>query len=194
MERVITLSLLKIVHYGHPVLRTPAEEITKVSSKIQKLANDMFDTMYANNGLGLAAPQVGEGKRIFVIDISTDEKPAPQLVFINPVIIKKEGAMVSWEGCLSFPNVFIDVKRYAQITVRAKDLKGKTFMMTPEPESLLCRAIQHEMDHLNGILFVDHVMDRFGTEGQLKENGLPPIDPSKILEEPDIDDILQCSI
>lgn len=188
------MSILKIVNYGDPVLRQPTEEVHKVSSKIQRLIDDMFDTMYASSGVGLAAPQVGVAKRLFVLDCSTDEKPLPKMVFINPVIVKKEGAMISWEGCLSFPNVFIDVKRYASITVRAKDVKGKTFSITPEPESLLCRAIQHELDHLNGILFIDHVIDRFGTEAALKENGLPAIDPTKILSEPDLDQILNCSI
>lgn len=187
------MAVLKIVRYGEPVLRDPAKEVTKVSAKIQSLVADMFDTMYAANGVGLAAPQIGESKRIFVLDCSTDEQPMPQMVFINPVIIKKEGAMVSWEGCLSFPNVYVDVKRYAKITVRAKDAKGRTFTLSPEPESLLCRAIQHEMDHLNGILFVDHVIDRFGTDKLLLENGLPTIDPQKIIAEPEIDQILQCS-
>jgi peptide deformylase len=188
------MSILKIVRYGDPVLRTPAKEVPKVSAKIQKLIDDMFDTMYENIGVGLAAPQVGESKRIFVLDVSTDDQPMPQMVFINPVIIKKEGAIISWEGCLSFPNVLIDVKRYKSITVRAKDAKGRSFTVTPEPGSLLCRAIQHELDHLNGILFVDHVVDRYGTEALLKENNLPAIDPAKILSEPDIDEILQCSL
>lgn len=187
------MSILKIVTYGDPVLRTPAKEVVKVSAKIQKLVDDMFDTMYAANGVGLAAPQVGESKRIFVLDCTTDDNPMPPMVFINPIIIKKEGAMISWEGCLSFPDVYIDVKRYAKIVVRAKDEKGRTFTMSPEPETLLSRAIQHEMDHLNGILFVDHVVDRFGTEAILNEKGLPTIDPNKILSEPDLDQILQCS-
>lgn len=188
------MAVLKIVRYGEPVLRTPAKEVPKVSAKIQKLIEDMFDTMYASNGVGLAAPQIGESKRIFVLDCTTEDKPMPKMVFINPVIVKKEGAMLSWEGCLSFPNVFIDVKRYASITVRAKDMKGRTFTMTPEPESLLCRAIQHELDHLNGILFIDHVVDRFGADALLMENGLPTIDPSKILVEADLDEILRCAL
>ncbi len=187
------MAILTIVTYGESVLREPAKEVPKVSAKIQKLVQDMFDTMYASNGVGLAAPQIGVSKRVFVVDCSPEGKQMPPLVFINPVIVKKEGAMVSWEGCLSFPNVFIDVKRYAQITVRAKDAKGRSFTLTPEPESLLCRAIQHELDHLNGILFIDHVLNRFGTDELLKAQALPPIDPDKILSEPDIDQILQCS-
>ena len=186
------MSVLKIVAYGEEVLRQDTEKVVKVSAKIQKLVNDMFDTMYAYNGVGLAAPQVGVLKKIFVLDCTTEETPLPQMVFINPVIIKKEGAIVSREGCLSFPGVYTDVKRYKDITVRYMDMKGKTQNMTAEGGSLLCRAIQHEMDHLNGILFVDHVMDRFGTDAQLQEAKLPPIDPDKILEEPDLDEVLMC--
>jgi peptide deformylase len=184
------MAVLKIVTYGDPVLREPAEKILKVSAKIQKLISDMFDTMYANNGVGLAAPQVGVSKRLFVLDCSTDEKQLLQMVFINPVIVRKQGAIVSKEGCLSFPDVYTEVKRYETVTVRYMDAKGKTLEMTPPPGSLLSRAIQHELDHLNGVLFVDHVMDRFTTDAQLKEKSLPPIDPDKILAEPELDQVL----
>ena len=111
----------------------------------------------------------------------------PQMVFINPVIIKKKGAIISKEGCLSFPEVYTEVKRYETVTVRYMDLKGKTKEMEVEDGTLLCRAIQHELDHLDGILFVDHVIDRFGTEALLVENELPPIDPEKIINEPELD-------
>lgn len=171
------------------MLRKPAEKVHKVSAKVQTLVQDMFDTMYANNGVGLAAPQIGESKRIFVLDVSPDGSNLPPMAFINPVIIKKSGAMVSWEGCLSFPNVFIDVKRYKTITVKYQDLTGKTKVMEASGD-LLCRAIQHELDHLDGILFVDHVIDRFGTDKLLSENGLPAIDPDKIMLEPDLDQVL----
>lgn len=183
------MAVLKVLNYGDPVLRQPTEKVAKVSAKIQKLVSDMFDTMYAQNGCGLAASQVGELKRIFVLDCATDEHPLPKMVFINPVIIKKAGAFISREGCLSFPGVYIDVKRYSQITVRYMDMKGKTQTMdaSTEANSLLCKAIQHEMDHLNGILFVDHVIDRFSTDQLLAENHLPPIEPDKIIEEPDLD-------
>jgi peptide deformylase len=180
------MSILKIVKYGDPVLRKPTEEVHKVSSKIQKLVDDMFDTMYAENGVGLAAPQVAVSKRIFVLDCATKENPMPQMVFINPAIIKKSGAYLSREGCLSFPGVWIPVKRYKEITVKAKDAKGRPFVMTPDPGSLLAVAIQHELDHLNGILFIDHVIDRFGTDEILKQNELPPIDPDKIMDEPEL--------
>ncbi|HEY9746272.1 MAG TPA: peptide deformylase [Oculatellaceae cyanobacterium] len=183
------MAVLKVLNYGDPLLRQPTEKVTKVSAKIQRLVADMFDTMYAQNGAGLAAPQIGELKRIFVLDCSTEEQPLPQMTFINPVIVKKSGAFISREGCLSFPGVYIDVKRYSNITVRYMDLKGKTQLMTvtAEQNSLLCKAIQHEMDHLNGILFIDRVLDRFSTDQLLAENHLPPIEPEKILNEPELD-------
>lgn len=184
------MSILKVLNYGDPVLRQPTEKVTKVSAKIQKLVNDLFDTMYEYSGVGLAAPQVGVLKRIFVLDCSTDEDAMPQMVFINPVIVRKNGAMISREGCLSFPGVYTDVKRYETITVRYMDMKGKTKEMTVEEGTLLCRAIQHELDHLNGVLFVDHVVDRFSTDQLLKEHELPPIEADKILVEPDLDEAL----
>ena len=177
------MTILQIKKYGDPVLRQKAEPVIKVTPKIQRLVEDMFETMYASLGVGLAAPQVGESLRIFTLNCTTDEQRLPEMVFINPVITKKEEAMVSWEGCLSFPNVFIDVKRYAKITVKAQDAKGRLFTITPEPKSLLCRAIQHELDHLDGILLVDHVIDRYGADAALKMENLPLIDPSKIIED-----------
>jgi peptide deformylase len=181
------MAILKVLTYGDAKLRQKAKEVTKVSAKIQKLVADMFDTMYAYNGCGLAAPQVGELYRIFVLDCSTDDEPMPQMVFINPVIVRKEGAIVSREGCLSFPDVFTEVKRYKTVTVRFMDLKGKRREMTVEEGTLLCRAIQHELDHLDGVLFVDHVIDRFSTDNELKAKNLPPIEPEKIKDEPELD-------
>jgi len=184
------VAVLKVVEYGDDVLRQPTEKVHKVSAKIQKLVSDMFDTMYAYNGVGLAAPQVGVLKKIFVLDCTTDDNPLPQMVFINPVIVKRNGAMVSREGCLSFPGVYTDVKRYESVTVRYMDMDGKRKEMTVEGGGLLSRAIQHEFDHLEGVLFVDHVIDRFSTDEQLKEHHLPPIESSRILEEPDLDRVL----
>lgn len=185
------MAILKVLKYGDPLLRMEAEKVHKVSAKIQKLIADLFDTMYAHNGVGLAANQVGELKRIFVLDCSTDDEPLPQMVFINPVIIKKQGAIVSKEGCLSFPEVYTEVKRYESVTVRYMDAKGKQREMTVPSGTLLCRAIQHELDHLNGVLFVDHVIDRFTTDAMLAENDLPPIESDKILDEPDLDNALK---
>lgn len=108
------------------------------------------------------------------------------MVFINPVIIKKSGAYLSREGCLSFPGVWVEVKRYREITVKAKDAKGRPFVLTPDPGSLLAVAIQHEFDHLNGILFIDHIINQAEADAMLKENNLPPIDPDKMLDEPDL--------
>lgn len=184
------MAILEIVKYGEPVLRQVAADVPKVTSQVQRLITDMFDTMYASDGIGLAAPQVGQSVRIFTLDCTTDERRLPKMVFINPEIVEKEGAMVSWEGCLSFPNVFIDVKRYAKITVKAKDHKGRPFTITPEPNSLLCRAIQHELDHLNGILFVDHVIDKYGADAMLKMEHLPPIEPDRIIHDSYIDNQL----
>jgi peptide deformylase len=187
------MALLPIVKYGDPVLRKPAEPVHKVSAKIVALVRDMFDTMYANNGVGLAAPQVGVSKRVFVVDCAVDDQPPQQLVFINPRIVRRTGACVSREGCLSFPEVFTDVRRYSEIIVRFMDLKGKTRDMTVPGGTLLCRCIQHELDHLDGVLFVDHVIDRFETEKQLASQHLPPIEVDRLMAEPELDAALSAS-
>jgi peptide deformylase len=140
--------------------------------------------------VGLAAPQVGVLKKIFVLDCSTEDKPLPKMVMINPTIVRKSGAILSREGCLSFPEVFTEVKRYDTVTVRYLDLSGKPREMTVEGGGLLCRAIQHEYDHLEGVLFVDHVMNAPEADALLKEHHLPPIDPVFIKEEPDLDKVL----
>jgi len=177
------MAVLKILKYGDKVLRTKSKEIHKVSSKIQKLIDDMIDTMYAQNGVGLAAPQVGENIRLFIIDVSTDEKVFDPVVFINPKIIKKSGAISSNEGCLSFPDVYTDVRRYSNITVKALDSKGRSFITEAKDGSLLARALQHENDHLDGVLFIDHARNRFETDEALKKKGLNTIDPEFLLEE-----------
>jgi len=184
------MAVLKVLTYGDPLLRKEAEKVHKVSAKIQKLISDMFDTMYAQEGVGLAAPQVGVLKRIFVLDCSTPEAPLPQMVMINPTIVKKSGAICSKEGCLSFPGVYTEVKRYDTITVRYMDAKGNRQELTVEGGGLLCRAIQHELDHLDGVLFVDHVINADEAKNQLREPHLPAIDPQYIKEEPDLDFVL----
>ena len=186
------MSKLNVVKYGHPVLRTPAKRVLKVSAKIQKLVFDMMETMYANNGCGLAAPQVGESLSIFVLDCSSESKKYPVMVFINPKIVKTKGACKSHEGCLSFPEVFVDVKRHAELTIRYQDLKGRPQEMTVnvKDDPLLCRAIQHEMDHLNGILFIDYVIDFYGTDEILRQKGLPPIDKAKQMDTSELDALL----
>jgi len=117
--------------------------------------------LYAKNGVGLAAPQVGENYRIFVIDTSSGDEPLNPMVFINPKIIKKSGAFVSQEGCLSFPDVYTDVRRYSDVMVKALDKQGRSFVIEAHGGSLLAKALQHEFDHLDGILFIDHARNRW---------------------------------
>lgn len=146
--------------------------------------------MYKNNGVGLAAPQVGISLRIFVIDVSTDEEPLNPIVFINPRIIKREGGVISHEGCLSFPEVFINVKRSERVIVKAKDYKNRPFTMDVGNGTLLCRAIQHEFDHLNSVLFIDHTINRFEVNNALQEKQLPLIEEKYLLDEPDLDQLI----
>ena len=147
--------IYKIVLYGDPVLETPTELVTKFDEKLRQLANDMFETMYQAKGIGLAAPQIGIGKRLTVIDVSFKEDPDAKLALVNPQIIKKEGKQTAEEGCLSIPEFRENVTRAAKCTVRAQDLDGSWFEITGE--ELLARAFQHEIDHLDGKLFISHL-------------------------------------
>ena len=185
------MSIKKVVKYGEPSLRQPSKEVHKVSQKIKTLVEDLLDTMYAQNGVGLAAPQIGENYRVFVIDVSTGDEPLNPMVFINPKIIKKSGAVISHEGCLSFPEAFTDVKRYSNVMVKAMDSKGRSFVLQAKDGSLLARAIQHEFDHLDGILFIDHVINRFEAEEVLKKCNLPDIDIEKIIDEPELSEKIE---
>lgn len=181
------MAVRKILTYGTPSLRQPSKEVHKVSKKVKDLIKDMLDTMYAQNGVGLAAPQVGENCRIFVLDVSSGNEPLNPIVFINPKIIKKSGAFISNEGCLSFPEVYADVRRYKNVTVKAMDNHGRSFVMEAQDGSLLTKAIQHELDHLDGILFIDHVRNRFDVEQELKKKNLPPLEPEKLLDEAELE-------
>ena len=184
------MSIKKVVRYGEPSLRQPSKEVHKVSQKIKNLVVDLLDTMYAQNGVGLAAPQIGENYRVFVIDVSTGNEPLNPMVFINPKIIKKSGAIKSNEGCLSFPEAYTDVKRYKNIMVKATNEHGKPFVLEAKDGTLLARAIQHENDHLDGILFIDHCMNRFETEEILKKYNLPDIELDRLIEEKDLEEEL----
>lgn len=184
------MAILKIVQYGNESLRQKSKEISKISKKIKILAENMIDTMYANNGVGLAAPQVGENIRMFVIDVSLDNEPYNPIVFINPKIIKKEGASHEKEGCLSFPNAFVDVRRYSYVKIKALDIHGKPFIIEAKDGSLLSRCIQHEFDHLEGILFIDHSRNIFEAIKVLEENNLPTVQKDKLLEEKEIEELL----
>ena len=181
------MAVKKVLKYGEKTLREPSKEVHKVSRKITDLVQDLLDTMYAQNGVGLAAPQIGVNYRVFVIDVSTDKEPLNPIVFINPKIIKKSGAIVSNEGCLSFPEAYTDVRRYKNVMVKAIDQKGRPFTLEALDGCLLARAIQHEFDHLNGVLFVDHCINRFETENILKKYNLPELDPEKLLDEPELE-------
>ena len=138
-----------------PVCAKKPPDVEEVTDEIRKLINDMAETMYAAPGVGLAAPQIGVLKRIFVIDIAGEDEPSDLRAFINPEIVNKEGKQVWCEGCLSFPGVSEDVERAAVVTVRAMDEDGKEFELTAD--DLLAVAIQHENDHLEGVLMVDHL-------------------------------------
>lgn len=180
------MSIRKVVKYGEESLRQPSKEVHKVSQKIKNLVEDLLDTMYKENGVGLAAPQIGENVRVFVIDVSTDKEPLNPRIFINPKIIKKSGACISHEGCLSFPEAFTDVRRYSNVMIKALDINGRSFVLEAKDGSLLARAIQHEFDHLDGILFIDHSINRFEADEVLKKNNLPPVQVEKLLDEPEL--------
>ena len=144
-----------IVKYGDPVLEKPAEKVTKFDDELRKLLDDMFESMYAAHGVGLAAPQIGISRRIAVIDITFQEDPNAKLVLINPEIIHKEGRHTQPEGCLSLPEFRENVTRPRVATVRAQDAQGNWFEKTGE--DLLARALQHETDHLSGKLYITHI-------------------------------------
>ena len=144
--------ILKIVKYPEPVLSQPGEPVTEFDAELKKLVDDMFETMYASQGIGLAAPQVAVAKRVTVVDLSMGKDPAQKLVLVNPEVIFREGKQYEEEGCLSFPEIREKVQRAAKVRIRAQDLKGKWFEM--DGEELLSRAFQHEIDHLDGMLFI----------------------------------------
>lgn len=185
------MAVKKVLQYGEKTLREPSKEVHKVSKKVQELVHDLLETMYAKNGVGLAAPQIGVNLRVFVIDVSKNDEPLNPIVFINPKIIKKSGAVVAQEGCISFPEAYTDVKRYANVMVKALDRRGKPFVLEAKDGELLARAIQHENDHLDGILFIDHCVNRFETDEILSKHKLPPIEPEKLVSEPEIDEELK---
>jgi peptide deformylase len=144
--------ILNIVKYPEPVLSQPGEPVTEFNDELRKLAADMFETAYAAQGIGLAAPQVGVSKRMTVIDLSMGKTPKDKLVLINPEVIFSDGKLYEEEGCLSFPEIKEKVVRAAKVRIRAQDLHGKWFEM--DAEELLSRCMQHEIDHLDGMLFI----------------------------------------
>ncbi|MBQ8848645.1 MAG: peptide deformylase [Candidatus Gastranaerophilales bacterium] len=182
------MSILKIVQYGDPILREKSKEVIKISKKIKTLINDMLETMYHSNGVGLAAPQVGESLRIFVIDVSDPSGPIDPMVFVNPKIIKKSGAINSYEGCLSFPKAYTVVRRYKNVMVKALDINGRPFVIEAKDGELLARAIQHEFDHLEGHMFIDHCRNKFVANEVLAKYNLPSVQEEYLLEEKELED------
>ncbi len=147
----------EVVIYPADVLKQRAEEVKEFDQEIRDLVRDMFDTMYRKGGVGLAANQVGVLKRVIVIDLHsrTEKQGKEQIILINPEIVVQEGEIVKEEGCLSLPGLYRKVKRAAYVKVKAQNLEGEEFEI--EGEGLLARAFQHEIDHLDGIVFIDRL-------------------------------------
>lgn len=151
------MSLLPIVHYPEPVLLSVGKPVgdDEFGSDLEQLAMDMFETMGKAGGVGLAAPQVGISKRIFVMDVAAEDRQRERHVLINPEIIRIEGEQVGEEGCLSFPGLFQVVKREMRVIARARDIKGEEFEL--DVADLAARCILHETDHCDGIVFLDRM-------------------------------------
>ncbi|MDJ0533537.1 MAG: peptide deformylase [Xenococcaceae cyanobacterium MO_207.B15] len=161
---------LEIHYLGDRVLRQPAKRIAKVDDNIRQLIKDMLQTMYSADGIGLAAPQVGVNKQLIVIDCEPDKPENPPLVLINPKIIRYSSQTCNAdEGCLSIPGVYLEVNRPEAVEVSYKDEQGKPRKL--QTSGLLARAIQHEMDHLNGVMFVDRVQNEIALTEELKKKG-----------------------
>ncbi|MCB2230854.1 peptide deformylase [bacterium] len=159
-----------IVIYGDPVLREVAEPVEQVDQAVKDLVSTMVDTLKKAHGLGLAAPQVGVSKRVFIVDLSAIDLTAELHVFINPEIVwKSEDEVELEEGCLSFPGIYQKIVRPARVKIRALNLDGKPFEM--EADGMAARAILHEYDHLEGTLFIDHISSIARTllKGRLKK-------------------------
>ncbi|PFA23972.1 MULTISPECIES: peptide deformylase [Bacillus cereus group] len=157
------MSVLEIVKHPNQVLETPCERVMNFDKKLVNLLKDMHETMLVADGVGLAAPQVGVSLQVAVVDIGDD---TGKIELINPVILEKRGEQVGPEGCLSFPGLYGEVERAEYIKVRAQNRRGKIFLL--EADDFLARAIQHEIDHLHGVLFTSKVT-RYYEENELEE-------------------------
>lgn len=149
------MSVLKIVRYPEPVLLTVGKPVTEFDVKLKTLVKDMFETMYAAKGIGLAAPQVNVSGRLFVMDCSGGEDKAQKIAAINPEIIMQEGEQIGDEGCLSFPGLYQQIQRNMRTIVRAQDVDGNWFEL--DSTELTARCILHETDHCDGIVFLDRM-------------------------------------
>jgi len=149
------MAVRTIIHYPEPLLKQVSKPVTEFDAELKQLADDMVETMYDAPGVGLAAPQVAVLKRLIVMDCSGKEEPADLIVAVNPEIIEKEGASCEEEGCLSVPGYYAMVNRFNKVTMKYQDVEGNTHQRSAE--GLLAVAMQHEIDHLQGILFVDRL-------------------------------------
>lgn len=147
--------ILNVVKYGDPLLTKQADEVTQFDERLRKLVDDMFATMYGAPGVGLAAPQVGLLKRLFVMDCSSGKDKKRKIALINPVIEAEEGEQTGEEGCLSFPGIFIELTRPQRVVVRAQDIDGSP--VTLDVMDLEARCVSHETDHLDGDLFIEYL-------------------------------------
>jgi len=170
---------LQVSCLGDRVLRQPAKRVSKIDNELRELVREMLQTMYSEDGIGLAAPQVAVNKQLIVVDADPENAAAPPLVLVNPKILSysQELAKVQ-EGCLSIPGVYLDVIRPAGIEVSFKDETGKPRKL--KVDDLLARVIQHEIDHLNGVMFVDRVDNAIALNQELKKNGFAIKDVKKI--------------
>ncbi len=164
------MASLEIRQYPDEILRQPTKKITKFDTSLRKLVQDMFDTMYQADGVGLAAPQIGVSKQILIIDTAGENEPKRPMVFINPKILSASGEMIGLEGCLSFPGVFFEVKRAENIIVKFQNINGKDQKIDVKG-GLLSRAIQHEIDHLEGALFIDKPISKLSADLELTKHG-----------------------
>ena len=149
------MAILDIVYYGDPRLEKLSEPVSDVTPETRRFIKDMFETMYFTNGVGLSAPQVGVNQRILVIDCSGGSDRDQQIALVNPVIVTSNGEQKGPEGCLSFPGLFAEVTRPNVVKVKGLDLDGKVLEI--EGEGLLARALHHEIDHLDGVLFIQRM-------------------------------------
>jgi peptide deformylase len=147
--------ILPIVKYGDPVLQQEGDEVNNIDGKLAEFTQNMFETMYGAKGCGLAAPQVALSKKLFVMDVSAGKDAKERIVCINPQIVETKGTVVSEEGCLSFPGIYIEVERPEIVTVSAIDINGKEF--TFEVDGLAARCVLHETDHINGKVFIEYL-------------------------------------
>lgn len=150
------MALRDILIAPHPKLKTKAEPVTTVDDDLRRLLDDMLETMYAAPGIGLAAPQIGVMQRVVVLDVADKDSPPQPMCLVNPEIVARgEDKVVAEEGCLSLPEIYADVERHARVFVRFTDRDGELREM--DADGLLARCVQHELDHLDGVLFVDHL-------------------------------------